>query len=97
MTSPRTIRRAVIFEDCRVPAGHLIGKEGEGFKFAMKGLNGGRINIASCSLGGAQAALEQALEHTKIRKQFGQPLIANQVDLLQTAMHVDQLQFTIEN
>ena len=55
-----------------------LGEEGEGFKFAMRGLNGGRINIASCSLGAAQASIEAALEHTKIRKQFGKPLIANQ-------------------
>lgn len=70
--------RAVIFEDCRVPVGNRLGQEGEGFKIAMSGLNGGRINIASCSLGGAQAAFDEALQHTKIRKQFGQPLIANQ-------------------
>jgi isobutyryl-CoA dehydrogenase len=70
--------RAVIFEDCKVPTSNLVGKEGDGFKIAMKGLNGGRINIASCSLGGAHASLELALEHAKVRKQFGQPLIHNQ-------------------
>ena len=43
----------VIFEDCKVPRSNLLGKEGEGFKFAMKALDGGRINIASCSIGGA--------------------------------------------
>ncbi|RKP06396.1 acyl-CoA dehydrogenase/oxidase [Thamnocephalis sphaerospora] len=62
--------RAVILEDCLVPAQNLLGAEGEGFKFAMKGLDGGRINIASCSLGAAQASIEAALEHTAVRKQF---------------------------
>lgn len=71
--------RAVILEDCVVPAENLIGKEGQGFTIAMKGLNGGRINIASCSLGGAQASLEAAVEHVIIRKQFGSPLSHNQV------------------
>lgn len=70
--------RAVIFEDCKVPVSNLIGKEGDGFKIAMKGLNGGRVNIASCSLGGAHAALSDALEHTKVRKQFRHSLIENQ-------------------
>lgn len=69
---------AVIFEDCRIPIANRVGAEGDGFKFAMRGLNGGRINIASCSLGAAQASLEQALDHVKIRKQFGAPLLANQ-------------------
>ncbi|KAJ3335296.1 Isobutyryl-CoA dehydrogenase, mitochondrial [Gonapodya sp. JEL0774] len=66
--------RAVIFEDCKVPASNLVGKEGQGFSIAMKGLNGGRLNIASSSLGGAQAALEHAFEYTKQRKQFGQSI-----------------------
>ncbi len=65
----------VILEDCRVPAKNLLGgEEGLGFKFAMAGLDGGRINIAACSLGGAQAALEAAIAYTQDRKQFGQPL-----------------------
>ncbi|KAJ3212574.1 Isobutyryl-CoA dehydrogenase, mitochondrial [Dinochytrium kinnereticum] len=51
--------RVVTFEDCRVPVSNVIGQEGQGFSIAMKGLNGGRINIASCSLGGAQASLER--------------------------------------
>lgn len=66
--------RAVIFEDCIVPAKNIIGNIGQGFNIAMKGLNGGRVNIASCSLGGAQGALEAAIEHASIRKQFGSPL-----------------------
>ncbi|XP_023240614.1 isobutyryl-CoA dehydrogenase, mitochondrial-like [Centruroides sculpturatus] len=66
--------RAVILEDCKIPVENRIGNEGEGFSIAMKGLNGGRVNIASCSLGAAQASLELALEHLKVRKQFGKPL-----------------------
>jgi isobutyryl-CoA dehydrogenase len=63
--------RSVIFEDCKVSENHIIGRIGQGFKIAMKGLNGGRINIASCSLGAAQASLEETLKHVKLRKQFG--------------------------
>ncbi|KAG0264550.1 Isobutyryl-CoA dehydrogenase, mitochondrial [Actinomortierella ambigua] len=66
--------RAVIMEDCEVPVENLIGAEGQGFSIAMKGLNGGRINIGSCSLGAAQASIEAAVEHVKVRKQFNQPL-----------------------
>ena len=65
---------AVIFEDCRVPAANRIGKEGEGFRIAMKGLDGGRLNIAACSLGGARACLEAARAHMLERRQFGQRL-----------------------
>ncbi|WP_019961703.1 isobutyryl-CoA dehydrogenase [Woodsholea maritima] len=64
----------VNFEDCRVPAENLIGEEGIGFNIAMKGLNGGRINIGACSLGGAQFAFETALQYTKDRQQFGKPI-----------------------
>ena len=53
----------VNFDDCRVPLDNLIGSEGEGFRFAMAGLDGGRVNIAACSLGGAQSALDKALAH----------------------------------
>jgi alkylation response protein AidB-like acyl-CoA dehydrogenase len=66
--------RAVILEDARVPASALLGQEGMGFKFAMKGLDGGRINIAACSIGGAQAALDKALTYMSERKAFGQSL-----------------------
>jgi alkylation response protein AidB-like acyl-CoA dehydrogenase len=62
---------SVIFEDCRVPVANRLGEEGEGFKFAMKGLDGGRINIAACSLGGARACLEQARDYMNTRQQFG--------------------------
>ncbi|MBF5094444.1 acyl-CoA dehydrogenase [Azospirillum sp. INR13] len=66
--------RAVIMEDARIPASALLGQEGMGFKFAMKGLDGGRINIAACSIGGAQAALDKALTYMSERKAFGQSL-----------------------
>jgi alkylation response protein AidB-like acyl-CoA dehydrogenase len=65
---------AVIFENCRVPADNLIGKEGEGFRIAMMGLDGGRLNIAACSLGGAQFCLDRTLEYMRERKQFGSRL-----------------------
>ncbi len=66
--------RAVVFEDVRVPVGNRLGDEGSGFKIAMAGLDGGRANIAACSLGGAQAALEKALAYMKERKAFGRRL-----------------------
>ncbi|MCH7889268.1 MAG: acyl-CoA dehydrogenase family protein [Proteobacteria bacterium] len=65
---------AVIFEDCRVPVANRLGAEGEGFKIAMRGLDGGRVNIAACSLGGARACLEAARAHMLVRTQFGQRL-----------------------
>jgi acyl-CoA dehydrogenase len=64
----------VIFEDCRVPAANLVGAEGDGFRFAMAGLDGGRLNIGACSLGGAQRCLDEAIKYTKERQQFGQPV-----------------------
>jgi alkylation response protein AidB-like acyl-CoA dehydrogenase len=64
----------VIFEDCRVPVENRIGEEGEGFKFAMMGLDGGRLNIAACSLGTAQRAYEKAVDYAKTREQFGQSI-----------------------
>ena len=60
----------VIFEDCRIPESNRVGGEGQGFKFAMSGLDGGRINIGACSLGGAGAALAMATEYTKERNEF---------------------------
>lgn len=65
---------AVIFENCRVPVANRLGDEGQGFTIAMMGLDGGRLNIGACSLGGAKAALAAALEYTKVRKQFGKAL-----------------------
>lgn len=64
----------VSFDDCRVPVGNLVGQEGDGFKYAMAGLDGGRLNIAACSLGGARLALETAQEYVTTRKQFGQAI-----------------------
>ena len=64
----------VIMEDCRIPAENRVGAEGDGFKFAMSGLDGGRINIGACSLGGAQKALDASLQYTKERKQFGKSI-----------------------
>jgi alkylation response protein AidB-like acyl-CoA dehydrogenase len=64
----------VIFEDCRVPAANRLGAEGDGFKIAMMGLDGGRLNIAACSLGGARACFEAARAHLLERRQFGRPL-----------------------
>ena len=64
----------VNFEDCRVPVENLIGAEGEGFKFAMQGLDGGRLNIGACSIGTAQVALDAALNYMGERKAFGQTL-----------------------
>ncbi|EKE84879.1 acyl-CoA dehydrogenase family protein [Idiomarina xiamenensis] len=70
--------RLVTFEDVRIPAQNLLGEEGEGFKFAMMGLDGGRINIAVCSVGTAQAALNTAKQYMQERTQFGKPLAAFQ-------------------
>jgi acyl-CoA dehydrogenase len=66
--------RMVTFDDVRVPVSNRVGKEGEGFRFAMAGLDGGRLNIGACSLGGAQRCLDEAIAYTKDRKQFGQAI-----------------------
>ncbi|MCG8538072.1 MAG: acyl-CoA dehydrogenase family protein, partial [Pseudomonadales bacterium] len=66
--------RTITFENVKVPKGFLIGNEGDGFTFAMKGLDGGRINIATCSLGAAQAALNAAQAYMNERIQFGKPI-----------------------
>jgi alkylation response protein AidB-like acyl-CoA dehydrogenase len=66
--------RAVVFENARVPVANRLGEEGIGFKIAMAGLDGGRLNIAACSLGGALIALEKTLGHMKERKAFGKRL-----------------------
>jgi alkylation response protein AidB-like acyl-CoA dehydrogenase len=62
---------AVMFENCRVPVENLVGQEGEGFRIAMAGLDGGRLNIAACSLGGAQFCLDRTVDYMRERKQFG--------------------------
>ncbi len=64
----------ITFENVRIPADYLLGEEGEGFKFAMLGLDGGRINIATCSVGTAQQALNEAKQYMTERKQFGRSL-----------------------
>jgi alkylation response protein AidB-like acyl-CoA dehydrogenase len=61
----------VMFENCRVPVENLIGTEGQGFRIAMAGLDGGRLNIGACSIGGAQFCLDRTVEYMKERKQFG--------------------------
>ena len=65
---------AVLFDGCQVPAANRLGEEGDGFKIAMKGLDGGRLNISACSVGGARACLEAAGDHLTTRKQFGRTL-----------------------
>ncbi|MBY0453855.1 MAG: acyl-CoA dehydrogenase family protein [Burkholderiaceae bacterium] len=70
--------RTISFDDVRIPLDHLLGREGEGFKIAMKGLDGGRINIATCSVGAAQGALKQAQQYMQERKQFGKPIASFQ-------------------
>jgi alkylation response protein AidB-like acyl-CoA dehydrogenase len=64
----------VIFDNVKVPVENRVGAEGDGFRFAMAGLDGGRINIGACSLGGAQRCLDEAITYTKDRQQFGQPV-----------------------
>ncbi len=64
----------VNFDDCRIPASNRIGEEGHGFRFAMAGLDGGRLNIAACALGGAQDALDRSLDYVRERKQFGRAI-----------------------
>jgi len=64
----------LIFEDCRIPAGNLLGKEGDGFKIAMQTLDGGRIGIAAQALGIAQSALDESLRYAKERQQFAKPI-----------------------
>jgi alkylation response protein AidB-like acyl-CoA dehydrogenase len=66
--------RQVVLEDVRVPVENMVGGEGEGFRIAMMGLDGGRLNIGACSLGGAQRCLDESIAYTKDRQQFGQPI-----------------------
>ena len=65
---------ALILDNVRVPAENLVGGEGEGFRIAMMGLDGGRLNIGACSLGGGQRCLDEAIRYTKERQQFGRPI-----------------------
>ena len=66
--------RAVIFEECRIPVANRIGEEGMGFKIAMSGLDGGRLNITACSIGGAQATIDKSIAYMRERKAFGKRL-----------------------
>jgi len=76
---------AVIFEDVRVPVANRLADEGDGFGIAMNGLNGGRLNIGACSLGGGQAALDKTVEYVKTRETFGKPLAEHQSVLFELA------------
>lgn len=73
-----SVQRELIFENCRIPAANLLGKEGAGFKIAMSTLDGGRIGVAAQALGIAQSALEHAIKYSKERVQFGKPIASNQ-------------------
>ncbi|AYO50871.1 acyl-CoA dehydrogenase [Micrococcus luteus] len=77
--------RQVIFEDVRVPVADRLGEEGDGFRIAMKGLNGGRLNISACSIGGGLAALDKATRYLKERSAFGEPLTTKQALVFELA------------
>lgn len=66
--------RQVQLDDCNIPTDNLLGEEGKGFTYAMKGLDGGRLNIAACSLGAAQAAMDATVAYMGERKAFGKPI-----------------------
>ncbi len=90
----------VIFEDCRVPIANRIGAEGEGFRIAMAGLDGGRINIGACSVGTARAALEEAKTYVRERKQFGRAIAdfqATQFKLADMATELEASRLMIRN
>jgi len=90
----------VIFDDCRVPIANRIGAEGEGFRIAMAGLDGGRINIGACSVGTARAALEEAKTYVRERKQFGRPIAdfqATQFKLADMATELEASRLMIRN
>jgi alkylation response protein AidB-like acyl-CoA dehydrogenase len=82
----------VMFENCRVPMENLIGNEGDGFKIAMAGLDGGRLNIGACSIGGAQFCLDLALDHMRERKQFGSRLADFQALRFRVADYATELE-----
>jgi alkylation response protein AidB-like acyl-CoA dehydrogenase len=82
----------VNFENCRVPVENLIGVEGQGFKIAMAGLDGGRLNIAACSIGGAQFCLDRTVEYMRERKQFGTRLADFQALAFRIADYATELQ-----
>src|SRR5205085_2548356 len=82
----------VNFENCRVPAANLIGSEGQGFRIAMAGLDGGRLNIAACSIGGAQFCLDRTIAYMRERKQFGTRLADFQALAFRVADYATELQ-----
>ena len=82
----------VMFEDCRVPVANRIGDEGQGFRIAMAGLDGGRLNIAACSIGGAQFCLDRTIEYMRERKQFGTRLADFQALQFRIADHATELE-----
>jgi len=82
----------VVFEDCRVPVANRIGEEGQGFRIAMAGLDGGRLNIAACSIGGAQFCLDRTVEYMRERKQFGTRLADFQALQFRIADHATELE-----
>jgi alkylation response protein AidB-like acyl-CoA dehydrogenase len=82
----------VIFENCRVPVANLVGKEGDGFSIAMAGLDGGRLNIAACSIGGAQFSLDATVAYMRERKQFGQRLTDFQALRFRIADYATQIE-----
>ena len=80
----------VRFDDCKIPANHLIGEEGKGFSYAMAGLDGGRLNIAASALGSAQSALDKTLQYMKERQAFGRPIADFQaLQFLLADMHTE--------
>jgi alkylation response protein AidB-like acyl-CoA dehydrogenase len=90
----------VMFSDCRVPVANRIGAEGEGFRIAMMGLDGGRINIGACSLGTARASLDEAIAYTRERKQFNRPIAdfqASQFKLADMATELEAARLMIRN
>ncbi len=90
----------VNFDDCRVPVENRVGAEGEGFRIAMSGLDGGRLNIGACSLGGAQLALDTAQAYVTTRRQFGRPLSdfqALQFKLADMATELEAARLMIRN
>ncbi|MEJ2376711.1 MAG: acyl-CoA dehydrogenase family protein [Pseudolabrys sp.] len=82
----------VMFENCRVPAANRIGAEGQGFKIALAGLDGGRLNIGACSLGGAQFCLDRTIDYMKERRQFGSRLADFQALQFRVADYATELE-----
>ena len=82
----------VNFDNCQIPLENIVGNEGEGFKIAMQGLDGGRVNIAACSLGGARAALETSISYSSERKQFGKSIDQFQVTQFKLADMATELE-----